>query len=653
MFKLVSNFQPTGDQPKAIKALVDGIKNHKDHQVLLGVTGSGKTFTMANVIAQLNRPVLILSHTKTLASQLYTEFKEFFPENRVEYFVSYFDFYRPEAYLPAKDVYIDKTSQTNWDLEAMRMSALNALTLRRDTIVVSSVAAIYGSYNPKEYKQHFLNLELNQELKPSDFAIELVKIQYSRNQVDTVPGSFSAKGDVFIISPAWTDKYLIKIEFFGNIIEKISKIHPVDKKIIQTFTSYTIFPASAYTLSSNTIQTAIKTILTELDFQLNYFEKEGKLLEKQRLNERVLNDVDSLNNFGFCKGIENYARHIDQREAGEQPYSLLDYLPEDALIFIDESHEMITQLNRMYKGDRSRKLSLVNYGFRLPSALDNRPLKFEEFEKFKQPKIYVSATPSNYEIDKADGEVIHQLIRPTGLLDPVIEVRPTHSQIDEIYDLLQEQKSKNERTIILTTSKRSAEELSRYLESKKQKVYYIHSTFTTFERDDILIKLRKGIYDAIIGINLLREGIDLPEVSLVIVLNADEDSFFRSKTSLTQFVGRAARSNHGKAIFFADKISKSMAATIADNQRNRAIQHQYNLDNNITPKPVIKPIIQQIREKDQNKIISLIHNKNKETKAEKDKLIASLRKQMKDAARKENYELAIELQQVIAELEHS
>ncbi|QJB70955.1 excinuclease ABC subunit UvrB [Mycoplasma sp. 1654_15] len=653
MFELISKFKPTGDQPKAIEKLVQGIKNHKQHQVLLGVTGSGKTFTMANVIAQLNRPVLVLSHNKTLALQLFTEFKEFFPHNRVEYFVSYFDFYRPEAYLPAQDVYIDKTSKTNLDLEAMRMSTLNALTMRRDTIVVSSVASIYGAYNPKEYKQSFINIEINQKIKPSDFAIELVKRQYKRNQVDTVSGSFMVKGDVFIITPAWTDSYLIKIDFFGDVIEKITKINPVDKKVLKTYIGYTIFPASAYSLTSDTIEEAIKTIETELDFQLNYFEKEEKLVEKQRLKERVLNDIDSLREFGFCNGIENYSRHIDQRQAGEKPYTLLDYLPKDAIIFIDESHMMIPQLNAMYEGDRSRKSNLVDYGFRLPSALDNRPLKFEEFEEFQHQKIYISATPADYEIDKADGEVIQQIIRPTGLLDPVIEVKPTINQVDFIYDLLQEQKVKNERTLILTTTKRSSEELSKYLQSKKQKVYYIHSEFTTFEREAILIKLRKGIYDAVIGINLLREGIDLPEVSLIIVLDADKESFFRSKTSLIQIIGRAARNDHGKVIFFADKITKSMQAALDDNHNKRDIQQKYNKENNITPKTILKPIVESIKEKDKNAIISLIHSKTKKDLKEKQKLIDSLRKQMKEAAKEEDYEKALQLQQVIFELEGS
>lgn len=653
MFELTSKFKPTGDQPKAIEKLVQGIKNNKQHQVLLGVTGSGKTFTMANVIAQLNRPVLVLSHNKTLALQLFTEFKEFFPHNRVEYFVSYFDFYRPEAYLPAQDVYIDKTSKTNLDLEAMRMSTLNALTMRRDTIVVSSVASIYGAYNPKEYKQSFINIEINQKIKPSDFAIELVKRQYKRNQIDTVSGSFMVKGDVFIITPAWTDSYLIKIDFFGDVIEKITKINPVDKKVLKTYIGYTIFPASAYSLTSDTIEEAIKTIETELDFQLNYFEKEGKLVEKQRLKERVLNDIDSLREFGFCNGIENYSRHIDQRQAGEKPYTLLDYLPKDAIIFIDESHMMIPQLNAMYEGDRSRKSNLVDYGFRLPSALDNRPLKFEEFEEFQHQKIYISATPADYEIDKADGEVIQQIIRPTGLLDPVIEVKPTINQVDFIYDLLQEQKAKNERTLILTTTKRSSEELSKYLQSKKQKVYYIHSEFTTFEREEILIKLRKGIYDAVIGINLLREGIDLPEVSLIIVLDADKESFFRSKTSLIQIIGRAARNDHGKVIFSADKITKSMQAALDDNHNKRDIQQKYNKENNITPKTILKPIVESIKEKDKNAIISLIHSKTKKDLKEKQKLIDSLRKQMKEAAKEEDYEKALQLQQVIFELEGS
>ncbi|CAT04712.1 UvrABC system protein B [Mesomycoplasma conjunctivae] len=651
MFKLVSKYAPSGDQPKAISSLVNGIKNNKENQVLLGVTGSGKTFTMANVISQINRPVLVLSHNKTLASQLYSEFKEFFPENRVEYFVSNFDFYRPEAYLPGKDIYVDKTSKTNMDLEAMRMSALNALSMRNDTIVVSSVAAIYGALNPTEYKEGFLNIEANQKIKIQNLAINLVKIGYQRNNIDLKPGNFSIKGDILELAPAWDDSFNIRISFFGDLIESIDTIHPIEKKLFRSFHAYTIYPASAYTVKRDTITQAIKTIEIELEYRLKYFENEGKLVEKQRLEERVNNDIDSLREFGFCSGIENYARHIDGRQEGEKPYTLLDYLPKDALIFIDESHIMVPQLNGMYEGDRSRKTNLVDYGFRLPSALDNRPLKFKEFEKYEQQKIFVSATPGQYELDLVDGEVIPQIIRPTGLLDPIIEVVDKTNQMEKIYNYLQQQKAKDERSLILTTTKRLSEEISKYLqEEKKQKVYYIHSDFTTFERDEILIKLRKGVYDAVIGINLLREGVDLPEVSLILVLDADHESFFRSRSSLIQIAGRAARNDHGKVIFFADKISRSMKEVIEDNKNKREIQIKYNIENNITPKTIIKPIPQRLNPKTEMSISRII-KKDKGNKKEIKSHIEDLRNEMKKAAANHNFELAIEIRDLIAELE--
>ncbi|WP_434336945.1 excinuclease ABC subunit UvrB [Mesomycoplasma conjunctivae] len=651
MFKLVSKYAPSGDQPKAISSLVNGIKNNKENQVLLGVTGSGKTFTMANVISQINRPVLVLSHNKTLASQLYSEFKEFFPENRVEYFVSNFDFYRPEAYLPGKDIYVDKTSKTNMDLEAMRMSALNALSMRNDTIVVSSVAAIYGALNPTEYKEGFLNIEANQKIKIQNLAINLVKIGYQRNNTDLKPGNFSIKGDILELAPAWDDSFNIRISFFGDLIESIDTIHPIEKKLFRSFHAYTIYPASAYTVKRDTITQAIKTIEIELEYRLKYFENEGKLVEKQRLEERVNNDIDSLREFGFCSGIENYARHIDGRQEGEKPYTLLDYLPKDALIFIDESHIMVPQLNGMYEGDRSRKTNLVDYGFRLPSALDNRPLKFKEFEKYEQQKIFVSATPGQYELDLVDGEVIPQIIRPTGLLDPIIEVVDKTNQMEKIYNYLQQQKAKDERSLILTTTKRLSEEISKYLqEEKKQKVYYIHSDFTTFERDEILIKLRKGVYDAVIGINLLREGVDLPEVSLILVLDADHESFFRSRSSLIQIAGRAARNDHGKVIFFADKISRSMKEVIEDNKNKREIQIKYNIENNITPKTIIKPIPQRLNPKTEMSISRII-KKDKGNKKEIKSHIEDLRNEMKKAAANHNFELAIEIRDLIAELE--
>lgn len=651
MFDLVSKYKPSGDQPKAIQELVAGLKENRKNQVLLGVTGSGKTFTMANVIKEINRPTLVLSHNKTLASQLFSEFKEFFPNNRVEYFVSNFDFYRPEAYLPSKDVYVDKTSKTNMDLEAMRMSALNALSMRRDTVVVSSVAAIYGALNPEEYISSFFNIEVGMEFKPQNFAIELVKVGYERNNTDLKPGTFNIKGDLVEIAPAWDDSFNIRVEFDGNIIETIATIHPTSKKIERIYKGYTIYPASAYTVKKDTIKKAVETIQIELESRLDFFDKKQKLVEKQRLKERVTNDIDSLLEFGYCSGIENYARHIDGRKEGEKPFTLLDYLPEDSLIIIDESHMMIPQLNAMYEGDRSRKQNLVDYGFRLPSALDNRPLKFPEFEQYNHSKIFVSATPSNYEIEQSNGEVVTQIIRPTGLLDPVIEIVSTENQMEKIYQYLLEQKAKNERTLILTTTKRLSEEISKYLqEEKQQKVYYIHSDFTTFERDEILIKLRKGIYDAVIGINLLREGVDLPEVSLILVLDADHESFFRSKSSLIQIAGRAARNDRGKVVFFADKISQSMAAVIEDNKKKRELQIAYNKKNNIIPKTITKPIPQSLNPKTYSSLAELMREKRK-SKKELQRHIESLQVEMKDAAKNHDFERAIQIRDLIAELE--
>lgn len=648
-FKLDAKYKPNGDQPKAIQTLIEGIESGKKSQILMGVTGSGKTFTMANVIAHFNKPVIILSHNKTLASQLYTEFKEFFPENRVEFYISYFDFYRPEAYLPTKDVYLEKTSKTNFDLETMRMSALNALMMRNDTIVIASVAAIYGTLNPDEYEDNFLALEVNQEIKPGELALKLARIKYQNNPVEQKPGVFSLKGDVLEIFPAWSDAFNIRIEFFGNTIEAINIIHPISKKITRSYNSYTIYPATAYSVKKNIIDRAIETIKVELDEQLEFFEKNNKLVEKQRLKERVNNDIDSLSEFGICSGIENYARHIDGRQKGEKPFSLLDYLPKDGLIFIDESHIMVSQIRGMYEGDRSRKQTLVDYGYRLPSALDNRPLKLEEFEEYQQPKIYVSATPANYEIDKTSGEIVSQIIRPTGLIDPEIIIEPTANQMEKIFKLLVKQKEKNERSLILTTTKRLAEEISKYLQEEKlQNVYYLHSEMTTFERDEIIIKLRKGIYDAIVGINLLREGVDIPEVSLIFVLEAGLSSFLRSKSSLIQIIGRAARNDRGKVILFTDTITETIQKVLEDNENKRKIQIEYNQKNNVIPKTIIKPIPESINP-NTLKISKVLREKQK-NKKEMEGYIKILEKEMKIASDANRFEEAIQIRDLITEI---
>lgn len=648
-FKLVANYKPSGDQPKAIKNLINGIKSGKKSQVLLGVTGSGKTFTMANVIAYFNKPVIILSHNKTLASQLYSEFKEFFPENRVEFYISYFDFYRPEAYLPTKDVYLEKTSKTNFDLETMRMSALNALMMRNDTIVIASVAAIYGTLNPDEYQDNFLVLEVDQEIKPNELALKLARIKYENNQIEQKPGIFSLKGDVLEIFPAWSDAFNIRVEFFGNIIEAINIIHPVSKSIIKSYNSFTVYPATAYSVKKNIINRAIETIKIELGEQLEFFEKNNKLVEKQRLKDRVNNDIDSLSEFGICSGIENYARHIDGRQKGEKPFSLLDYLPQDGLIFIDESHIMISQIKGMYEGDRSRKQTLVDYGYRLPSALDNRPLKLSEFEEYRQAKIYVSATPASYEIDKTNGEIVSQIIRPTGLIDPEIVIESTKNQMEKIFQYLLKQKEKKERSLILTTTKRLAEEISKYLQEEKlQNVYYLHSEMTTFERDEIIIKLRKGIYDAIVGINLLREGVDIPEVSLIFVLEAGLVSFLRSESSLIQIIGRAARNDHGKVILFTDTVTETIEKVLKDNENKRKIQIEYNQKNKIIPKTIKKPIPNSINP-NSLKISKVLREKQKDKK-EMENYIKILEKEMKIAADANRFEEAIQIRDLIAEI---
>ncbi|SFW06059.1 excinuclease ABC subunit B [Chlamydia abortus] len=594
-FKLVSKYNPAGDQPKAIEQLVEGLKENKEHQVFLGVTGSGKTFTVANVIERMQRPALIISHNKTLASQLYSELKEFFPDNRVEYFVSYFDYYKPEAYIPKSDLYIEKVSKNSKILESMRMSAINALSIRRDTIVVASVASIYGEYNPIEYRKNFLPVEINQKIERSKIISKLIKIGYNRKKSELDRGDFDIKGDVLEIAPGYTNDYNLRIEFFDDQIEAISQIHPITKDKIKNLSSLTIFPSTTYTVKDEVMKNMIEEIKEELNERIEYFKKEGKLLEAQRIKDRVLNDIDSIEEFGYTSGIENYARYLDGRKPGQRPYSLFDYLPDDALVFLDESHLMIPQLQGMYEGDRSRKQTLVDYGFRLPSALDNRPLTLKEFENFNFQKIYLSATPGDYELNKTYGEVVSQYIRPTGLLDPIIEIRSKDNQINDIYDNIKNQITKNERTLILTTTKKHAEELSLYLKENKIKAAYIHDQFKTFERNEIIKALRLGKYDVVIGINLLREGIDIPEVSLICVLNADINGLSRNARSLIQIVGRASRNDHGKVIFYANTISSGMRECIQDNLTKRKIQEEYNAKNHITPKTIIKPITAPIQ----------------------------------------------------------
>lgn len=647
-FKLVSNYKPAGDQPEAINELVHGVLEGKEHQVLLGVTGSGKTFTMANVINQLNRPTLVISHNKTLASQLYSELRELFPENRVEYFVSYFDFYKPEAYIPKSDLYIEKTSRNNKDLEAMRMSALNALSIRRDTIVVASVAAIYAEFNPKEYIQSFMPIESHMKIKLRDLLTKLVNLGYEKHNGDLSSGQFFNKGEVIEICPGYTSESNIRIEMFDDYIERIALINPLTKSIVEVRKSLTIFPATTYNVEKGYIENICNSIESELKERVAYFKSQNQLLEAQRINDKTLNDIDSLKEFGYVKGIENYARYVDKREPGQKPYTIFDYLPKDAVIFVDESHLMIPQIIGMYEGDRSRKETLIKYGFRLPSALDNRPLKFNEYEEYKFPRIYMSATPGDYEINKANGELVTQYIRPTGLLDPIIEIHSKENQIQDIHDLLKLQIEKKERTLILTTTKKNAEELSLYLSEFKIKSAYIHDGFKTFERNEILKGLRMGKFDVVIGINLLREGIDLPEVSLICVLNADSMGLMRDARSLIQIVGRASRNDHGKVIFYADNITTSMQKAIVDNEHKRTLQIKYNKEHNITPKSIIKPIPAPIQGSillEDNKAIKeanrTIHNK---------KYIDNMIRHMKELARAKKYEEAIEIRDYLIEL---
>lgn len=651
-FKLVSKYNPAGDQPKAIEQLVEGLKENKEHQVFLGVTGSGKTFTVANVIERMQRPALIISHNKTLASQLYSELKEFFPDNRVEYFVSYFDYYKPEAYIPKSDLYIEKVSKNSKILESMRMSAINALSIRRDTIVVASVASIYGEYNPIEYRKNFLPVEINQKIERSKIISKLIKIGYNRKKSELDRGDFDIKGDVLEIAPGYTNDYNLRIEFFDDQIEAISQIHPITKDKIKNLSSLTIFPSTTYTVKDEVMKNMIEEIKEELNERIEYFKKEGKLLEAQRIKDRVLNDIDSIEEFGYTSGIENYARYLDGRKPGQRPYSLFDYLPDDALVFLDESHLMIPQLQGMYEGDRSRKQTLVDYGFRLPSALDNRPLTLKEFESFNFQKIYLSATPGDYELNKKYGEVVSQYIRPTGLLDPIIEIRSKDNQINDIYDNIKNQITKNERTLILTTTKKHAEELSLYLKENKIKAAYIHDQFKTFERNEIIKALRLGKYDVVIGINLLREGIDIPEVSLICVLNADINGLSRNARSLIQIVGRASRNDHGKVIFYANTISSGMRECIQDNLTKRKIQEEYNAKNHITPKTIIKPITAPIQSswvlediegyfdiKDKN--ADVVYNK---------KYIDNLIRQMKKYSKENKFEEAILIRDHLFEL---
>lgn len=588
-FNLVSNYEPTGDQPEAIEKLVDGIKNNKRFQTLKGVTGSGKTFTMANIIERTNKPTLVLAHNKTLAYQLYTEFKEFFPENSVEYFVSYYDYYQPEAYVAATDTYIAKDSSINDEIDKMRHSATAALFERRDVIIVASVSCIYGLGDPIDYENLTVSLREGMEISMEGVIKKLINIQFTRNDFDFTRSTFRVRGDIVEIIPANTSENSIRVEFFGDEIDRISEINYLTGEVLQYLSHVMIFPASHYATSKEKVLLACKTIEEELDDRLKELKSENKLVEAQRLEQRTLYDLEMLKEIGFVSGIENYSRHMSQRPAGSKPYTLLNYFPKDFLMMIDESHVTIPQVGAMYNGDRSRKQNLVDYGFRLPSALDNRPLKFEEFEAMLNQVIFVSATPGPYEKEHSE-LLVEQLIRPTGLLDPIIEVRKTDHQIDDLMNEISENTTLGNRTLITTLTKKMAEDLDKFLRKAGIKVTYLHSEVKTIERMEIIRDLRLGKFDVLVGINLLREGLDLPEVSLIAILDADKEGFLRSETSLIQTIGRAARNVNGRVIMYGDEITKSMKTAIDETNRRRRIQKKYNEDHGIEPKSIVKDI---------------------------------------------------------------
>lgn len=647
MFNLVSKYKPTGDQPEAIKELVDGINKGQKSQVLMGVTGSGKTFTMANVIASVNKPTLVLAHNKTLAGQLYGEFKEFFPNNTVEYFVSYYDYYQPEAYVPQTDSYIEKDAKINDEIDELRHKATASLLSRKDVIVIASVSCIYGIGEVEDYKNKMLTLTKGQTIERDDVLKKLVEMLYERSMYDLSRGTFRVKGDIIEIIPANEHTHGILIEFFGDVIERICTIDTVTGAIINEKQSISIFPASHFVTNDDKLKISIERILKELDERCLYFKEHNKLIEEQRIRERTKYDMEMLSETGFCRGIENYSRHISLREEGETPTALIDFFPKDFLLIVDESHVTIPQVRGMYNGDRARKQNLVDYGFRLPSALDNRPLKFEEFEKKLNQTIYVSATPGDYELNLVNNQTVNQIIRPTGLLDPIVEVRPTKNQIDNLLDEIHNRIDKNERVLITTLTIKMAEELTNYLKNIDIKVAYLHNEIKTLERMRIIRDLRLGTYDIVVGINLLREGMDIPEVSLIAIMDADKQGFLRSTRSLIQTIGRCARNSNGKVIMYADTISDSMQEAITETKRRREIQEKYNKEHNIIPKTIIK----EIRELISNKIETKDTKKNKLSKKEKEDMIDRLKKEMNDAAKKLDFERATELRDIIFEME--
>ena len=644
-FNLKSEYIPTGDQPKAIESLADGIKKGYKDQVLLGVTGSGKTFTMANIIKETQRPALVIAHNKTLAYQLYSEFKEFFPDNSVEFFISYYDYYQPEAYVAATDTYIAKDSQINDDIDELRHSATAALFERKDVIIVASVSCIYGLGDPIDYEKLMVSLRPEMQISRDDVIKKLISIQYVRNDINFIRGTFRVRGDILDIFPASEKTNAFRIEFFGDEIDKILEIDSLTGEIVGTRVHVSIFPASHYATTDDKVKKAIESIKLELDDRLKWLHEHGKLVEEQRLKERTNYDLEMLNEIGFCSGIENYSRHLSQRQPGSRPYTLIDYFPKDFITFIDESHVSVPQIRAMYEGDRSRKTSLVDYGFRLPSALDNRPLKFTEFESMMNQVIYVSATPAQYELERSKNTV-EQVIRPTGLLDPLIEVRPTKGQIDDLIKEIIIRAKKDERVLITTLTKKMAEDLTKYLDQLGINVTYMHSDVTAIDRMQIIKDLREKKFDCLVGINLLREGLDLPEVSLVAILDADKEGFLRSETSLVQTAGRTARNSNGLVIMYADTITKSMENAINETARRRKIQIKYNEDNNITPmtiKKSIRDVIEVTKAMDEGEKYTY------SAKGVQDK-IKKLKTKMNKAAKDLNFEEAAKYRDMIEEL---
>ena len=646
-FELIAPFKPTGDQPEAIDALVDGLEKGYKEQTLLGVTGSGKTFTMANVIAKVNRPTLVLSHNKILAAQLCSEFKEFFPNNAVEYFVSYYDYYQPESYIPNTDTYIEKDTAINDEIDRLRHSATSALSERRDVIIVSSVSCIYSLGNPIDYKNMVISLRTGMEKSRDDLIKKLVELQYERNDVNFTRNKFRVRGDTVEVFPVYTNEFAIRIEFFGDEIDKISEFNPTTGKIINNVIHVAIYPASHYITPKEKLEKAYGEMRAEMLKQVEYFKSQGKLIEAQRIKERTEYDIEMLQETGFCKGIENYSRIFAGRKPGEPPFTLIDYFPKDFLLFIDESHVTLPQIDAMYAGDRSRKKNLIDYGFRLPSAYDNRPLTFDEFYERVGQKIFVSATPGDFEKEKSS-QIVEQVIRPTGLLDPKISVRPVEGQIEDLISEIYARAEKNERVLITTLTKKMAENLTDYFINSGIKAKYLHYDIDTIERMEIIRDLRMGKFDVLVGINLLREGLDIPEVSLVAILDADKEGFLRSERSLIQTIGRAARNAEGEVIMYADSVTPSMEKAIKETERRRKIQNEYNEKHGIIPKTIVKPVrdVIEIRTKDDVEK----DFKRQMSRQEKEKLISSLTKEMKAAAKLLEFEHAAYLRDKIEEL---